>query len=75
MARFENLSRGWYLISIAILFFIVANPATYRLTNQLFDAIGAENWILDADEHVLLTGLLTHTLVFVLILWALLTWF
>ena len=48
----------------AIMFFIVANPATYELTRNIFGS-----WVGSADGCPSMEGLSLHTLVFLLLTW------
>jgi hypothetical protein len=56
-----------FLISVmsALVFFVISNPDTYRLTRSIFG-----KWVSGPTGCPSLRGLLLHTVVFVLITWA-----
>jgi hypothetical protein len=56
-----------FLISLmsALVFFIISNPDTYRLTRAIFG-----RWVAGPTGCPSMRGLLLHTVVFVLITWA-----
>ena len=48
----------------ALIFFIVANPETYKLVSKVFG-----KWVCSAEGCPSFMGLLLHTLVFMLVVW------
>tara|TARA_R110002072_G_scaffold157128_4_gene307639 strand:+ start:1962 stop:2471 length:510 start_codon:yes stop_codon:yes gene_type:complete len=48
----------------ALIFFIVANPETYKLVSNIFG-----KWVCNVDGCPSFMGLLLHTLVFMLVVW------
>jgi hypothetical protein len=60
--------RAKYSFISALVFFLVANPETYKLTQNLFGGLVHIAYPMGAATPA---GLLLHTVVFFLVMWAL----
>lgn len=58
-----------YSFISALVFFVVANPETYKLTQTLLNPLSV--FVTDKNGCVTKTGILIHTFVFFLAMWGL----
>ena len=57
-----NSMKWWLAIFLALLFFIIAFPGTYKLTNTLWTAVGLPSYMTGGCPSVI--GVLIHAAIF-----------